>query len=280
MRAVIVFFNRLAPIKLLLLPLFLLICVCTTSAQDFSPVKKDSVRFMLNNKAVDVIKTTYSPNGIKFLVLHDDENTGVDAAHQFMALNGGILTELKYGNVRNIKFELDSFTNCEFDPNSMFTNTGAYRSLDKHASVNQVAIDMVKNLGDSVFNIYAGEKPKYIITLHNNSDSNYSIKSYLKENYLGTTAEDVYINPDLDPDDLVFVTDRFFFDYLKERKVNVALQSRFAPNDGSLSIFAAMAYIPYINVEVQDGHVDENRRLIGIVNAMMIVFNETKIEKD
>ncbi len=245
-------------------------------AQDYAPLRQDSVRFMLRNKAVDVIKTTYSENGIKFLVVHDDENTGVEAAHQFMALNGGIITELKYGNVRNIKFDLDSFTNCEFDPNSMFTNTGAYKSLDKHASVSQEAIDLVKNLGDSVFQIYAGEKPAYIITLHNNTDSNYSIKSYLKENYLGTTAEDVFINPESDPDDLVFVTDRFFFDYLKERNVNTALQSRFAPNDGSLSVYAAMAYIPYINVEVQDGHVDENRRLIGIVNAMMIVFNEKK----
>src|SRR3546814_3307049 len=79
---------------------------------------------------------------------HDDENTGAEAAMEFIRENGGSLVELQYGNERNIKFNLkSSLDKCIFDPNGMFTDTGAYRTLDKHASVTSEAVQAIRSLG-------------------------------------------------------------------------------------------------------------------------------------
>ncbi|WP_316824391.1 hypothetical protein [Pedobacter miscanthi] len=56
---------------------------------------------------------------------------------------------------------------------------------------------------------------------------------------------------------------------MKKAKVNVILQSKFASNDGSLSVYAMQNNIPYINVEVQHGHQDENLRLIELAVAAL-----------
>src|SRR3546814_2746703 len=81
---------------------------------------------------------------------------------------------------------------------------------------------------------------------------------------MDNAAAKVHINPRLDIDDFVFVTDPWIVDYLKGKNINVVLQSPDAPNDGSLSVYAAMLGIPYVNIEVQDGHLRQHRELIDI----------------
>ena len=81
----------------------------------------------------------------------------------------------------------------------------------------------------------------------------------------------------MDQDDLIFTTELAIFNKLKLANVNVALQSKSAPDDGSLSIYAMHKKIPYINVEVQHGHVEENLRLIEIaVKALHEVYPHLK----
>lgn len=245
-------------------------------------IRTDTVTYQIGiNKQVNIVNYTYGEPHIRFLAIHDNEDTGVKAAFRFIQINGGSITELQYGGtVRNISFtdSLDNF--YEIDPNSMFTDTGARGNLDKYGDglVTPEAVTWIRKLGDTVLQIYNADSLGYIITLHNNTDNAFSIRSYLEGDYLENTASDVFINDEMDTDDLVFVTEAWFFDFLKERNINVVYQSIDAPNDGSLSVFAQKTKIPYVNIEVQHGHVDEHYRLIVVVNEMIKEFiNQKKV---
>src|SRR3546814_175083 len=136
-------------------------------ATDSLLVKRDSIDFRLNDSTITIIKHVYGQDSIRFLSIHDDENTGAEAAMDFIRENGGSLVELQYGNERNIKFNLkSSLDKCIFDPNGMFTDTGAYRTLDKHARVTSEAVQAIRSLGEKVLETYNYDSLGYIITLH------------------------------------------------------------------------------------------------------------------
>ncbi|HYH55515.1 MAG TPA: hypothetical protein VD772_02825, partial [Anseongella sp.] len=125
---------------------------------------------------------------------------------------------------------------------------------------------------EKVLEMYNYDSLGYVITLHNNTEGLYSIRYYLPGKMMDSAASKVHINPKLDTDDFVFVTEPYFYDYLEKRDVNVVLQDPHAPNDGSLSVYAAMQGIPYVNIEVQDGHFREHRELIDTVAGMVMEF--------
>ena len=232
--------------------------------------RSDTTTFMLNEKAVQIISYQYGDPHIGFVALHDTEKTGLKAAFRFMRIYGGYAVELQYGGLRNINFS-DSLQKFSFDPNSMFTDEGAYMGLVL-SSVPQVPYELigkVRNLGTEVLKLCNADSAGFLIALHNNYDGGFSTYSYTDGNYLETSAEDVYINPNMDPDNFVFVTDRRFFEYLKRRETSVVLQSTEVPDDGSLSVYAMQNKIPYANIEVQHGQLDENYRIILIVNDMV-----------
>lgn len=253
----------------LVLPLIL--NLISVSAQTLpSSSRADTSVFMLNDKAVQIIRYQYGDPHIRFLSLHDTEKTGLKAAFKFMGIHGGCVIELQYGKVRNIDFS-DSLQQFSFDPNNMFTYEGAYIGLARNSlpRIHDGLPEKVQSLGNKVLDFGSLDSLGVIVTLHNNYNGGFSIFSYTQGNYLEKSADDVYINSAMDPDDLIFVTDRRFFDYLKKKEVNVVLQSMQVPDDGSLSVFAMQNNIPYANIEVQHGHLDENYRLILIVNDML-----------
>lgn len=239
----------------------------------------DTLSYPLFNQSINIVTHHYHPSSLNFLIVHDNENTGTQAALEFMQLNGGRLVELQYGDQRNINFQPDSTTKVEFDPNRMFTFRGLYVSLLSEGGItNQAVMDSITLFADSLLTILHQNKPlNLIIAIHNNTDENYSINSYKESAELKESAAEVFINPDMDADDFILVTDKRFFDYLKTREINVLLQSDDAPDDGSLSIYAVQKKIPYINIEAQHEHLDEQRRLIGIINAMVEHFKLKEI---
>ncbi len=252
--------------------IFAFICLCpgiVQAQQDTVPEVLESISFVFPNKTVDILKSTYKKANLNFLVLHDDENTGVRAAHAFCKSNGGSLTELQYGNKRNITFGSRPSL-LSFDPNQIFNDVGAYLSLRRYSAGREdsLAVQKARDLARLALKVYNPDTAGYIITLHNNSDGKFSIESYLEGNYLYRTADSVYINPAMDPDDLILVTDPAFFNFLKQQNINVVLQSPSGPADGSLSVYAQVNKIPYFNIEVQHGHLEENIRLIYVVESM------------
>ena len=189
---------------------------------------------------------------LTFVNLHDDENTSIEAAVEVIDSLGGGLIQLRHTGDRNVEFRLDGRA-YEFDPNRMFTDLGAKASLERFGNFSPKAHEVIRNFADRVV---AGINSDVIFTLHNNSEDNYSAESYLVEYKMDAAA--VYLNPDQDPDDFYFVTERLFFDALKSRGYNVVLQNNETiTDDGSLSVLAGRRKIPYINIEAQHGHLDE-----------------------
>lgn len=231
---------------------------------------RDSSIYMLNDKPVQLIRHRYGEPHIQFLSLHDSEKTGLRAAFKFMGIYGGTVVELQYGLVRNIDF-LDSLREFSFDPNRIFTDEGAYLGLARYSEpqIHDGLTEKVRKLGDEVLKFINVDSLSVIIALHNNYDGGFNIHSYKPGSELEAIAEEIFINPEMDSDNFIYVTNRRFFDYLKQRKVNVILQSKDAPDDGSLSVFAMQRQIPYANIEVQHGNLTENYRLILLVNEMI-----------
>ena len=229
----------------------------------FDGIKTDTSYILINNFNVNLVKYSYREPNINFLVIHDNEDTGVKAAFEYIHFSGGSIIDPQYGGVRNYAFQYNSAAH-QIDPNSIYTDTGIRKGLAKYGAVTEDVVQELFKASKVILNHYAVGKPEYIFTLHNNTDGNYGITSYLQGYELESTADSLYINFQMDPDDLILVTDPDLFTRLKKENVNVILQSKNAPDDGSLSIYAMQNGIPYINVEVQHGHTHEHLRLIEI----------------
>jgi len=264
----------------LLLPIVLIVLSFAAKAQHppvFSAMTTDSSFIHISDLDVNLVKYTYKPNGVRFLVIHDNEDTGVKAGFDYIRWSGGELIDSQYGSVRDYEFTYmdDQY---RIDPNAIYTEFGVKSKLKKDQfSSNEIEQEILK-AGKQILNFYNPDSLGYILTLHNNADGGFGISSYLPGYELSSVADSVHINFEMDGDDLIYVTEPRLFSSLKKENVNVILQSKFASNDGSLSIYAMQKSIPYINVEVQHGHQDENLRLIELAIKTLNEFGLVKKE--
>ncbi|MEM6326464.1 MAG: hypothetical protein AAF791_05040 [Bacteroidota bacterium] len=196
------------------------------------------------------------------LNVHDNERTSVDAALDVVRETGGLVMHLTHTGDRNLTFEVDgrSYT---ADPNRMFTAIGRERTLSQHSTASPAALDALAAFADEVLAAYTALDPAVVVALHNNTDERYSVASYLPGADYASDAADVTLHEGTDPDDFFFVTDRALFDALTARGFNAVLQDNdAATDDGSLSVWAAQNNRPYVNVEAQHGHREEQARMI------------------
>lgn len=252
--------------------LFILLCLCIGAAAQHPPVFEgmdtDTSYIALGDLEVNLVKYSYNGPNVSFLAIHDNEDTGVKAAFQFIELNGGSIVDCQYAGARNFKFVNEEET-FETDPNSIYTKIGAKAGLQKYGIWDDEVVNMLEKSGKSILKVYNPAKTGYIFTLHNNGDGGFGISSYLPGYELEDVADSVNINFQMDPDDMVLVTEIPVYNLLKKANVNVVLQSHDAADDGSLSIYAMQQKIPYINVEVQHGHIEENLRLIELCTTAL-----------
>lgn len=252
--------------------ILILLCASTPSFAQHPPVFEgmttDTIFMVLGDLELSLVKYSYNSPGISFLSIHDDEDTGVKAAFQYLQANGGSIVDCQYGGVRNFKF-VNAEETFQTDPNSIYTAAGIKAGLQKYGIWDDNVIELLGQTGQKILKAYSAAKASYIFTLHNNGDGGFGVSSYLKGYDLGSTADSVHINFQMDYDDMVLVTELPLFNFLKKANVNVVLQSKNAVDDGSLSIYAMQQKIPYINVEVQHGHIDEHLRLIEICAAAL-----------
>ncbi|WP_354356005.1 hypothetical protein [Pedobacter sp. UYP30] len=222
----------------------------------------------IGNLNINLVKYSFKPNGVRFLVVHDNEDTGVKAAFEYIRWSGGELIDSQYGSIRNYNFMYmdDAY---HIDPNAIYTDIGVKTRLKMDPNSSVEVADKIIAAGKQILSFYDAARTGYILTLHNNSDGAFGIKSYATEGELASTTDSLYISPHWDPDDMLLVTKVALFNYLKKADVNVVLQSKFAENDGSLSIYGTLNNIPYINVEVQHGHQYEHLQLIEYALAAL-----------
>lgn len=230
----------------------------------FEGMLTDTAFVTLSDLDINLVKYSYGKPKINFLAIHDDEDTGIKAAFEYIRFSGGSIIDCQYGGTRNYKFSYKG-TNFQTDPNSIYSYGGVVMGLEKYSNID--SDDVIKQLQETskmILNYYNAKKHGYIFTLHNNADGGFGILSYTEGSALEETADSVYVNPEMDPDDLILVTELALFNNFKKQNVNVILQSDAGPEDGSLSVYAMNNKIPYINVEVQHGHQYEHLRLIEI----------------
>jgi hypothetical protein len=248
--------------------LFLVVYVQAQHPPVFTAMKTDTNTINIYNFKINLIKYSFNPNGIKFLVVHDNEDTGVKAGFEFIRWNGGEIIDSQYGDRRDYHFNYmdDPYT---IDPNAIYTEQGIKNRLRKNEYSSNEVEKTIINVGKQILNYYDPNSTAYILTLHNNANGGFGIHSYLPGYDLSSTADSVFINHQMDPDDFIYVTEAKLFNSFKKANVSVILQSKFISDDGSLSVYAMQTKIPYINVEVQHGHIEENLRLIEIAVAVL-----------
>jgi hypothetical protein len=210
-----------------------------------------------------------------FLVLHDDENTAVDAGLETIRARGGRLVEVQAQGDRLVDFELDG-ARWRFDPNRIFTEAGAAATLREHngaATANVLA--EVRRFADAVLAAYDVASPRPLITLHNNTEGEYSALSYLPGGGHARDAAAVHLPPEVSPDDFFFVTDRRLFDGLAREGFPVVLQDNTRmTDDGSLSVWAGHRGVPYVNVETKHGHRERQIEMLEALARVLAGLHE------
>ncbi len=219
---------------------------------------------------VQLVVTEGGP-GFTFLVLHDDENTAVEAGAEFVRRHGGRLVELRAAGERNVRFELGGRTYA-FDPNRVFTVAGARATLRalSPSGFSPTAQDAVRRFAREVLAVGFDSAAPAVIALHNNTDGAYSANSYSLTGDLAADSRAMHVPLDTDPDDFYFVTDRRVYSALHDLGFSIVLQNNeVVTDDGSLSVWAGRRGLPYVNVEAQHGHRDEQLAMIeALVDAL------------
>jgi hypothetical protein len=186
--------------------------------------------------------------GPVFVALHENESTAVTAAKKVVPVVGGTLIILRHGGNRNVTFTLSGVT-YQFDPNRIFTKEGIRQTL-KGGSAKK-ATEAVQNLAKVIL-AEIGTRP--IVALHNNTNSAYSIVSYLPRGQYSRDAKEVHRVLSQDADDFFFTTSKSLFTLAKQNGFNVALQADAPNDDGSLSVYSGKRGLLYVNVEAEQGN--------------------------
>ncbi len=213
---------------------------------------------------------------VVMLNVHDDESTSVEAALDLLASGGapGVrLYEIRHSGARLLTVRDAAGDSSIIDPNRMFTDTGARASMERFGGMRPAALSAFRAFADTLLARTGLDTARVVVTLHNNTEANYSARSYLPGAEYATDAARVHIAPGSDADDFFFVTDVALFDALAARGFNAVLQDNArVTDDGSLSVLAARRGQLYVNVEAQHGHRTEQtamlRALLDVLAAM------------
>jgi hypothetical protein len=205
--------------------------------------------------------------------LHDNENTSVEAARSILELKGGTLIKIENNKEHFILFKLRGI-NYGFDPNGIFSREGIEKTLKENSRTSKAEIDEIEKFAQRILELIGG-KTSCIIALHNNTDDDYSVTTYLKGNERQNDAKEVYKAPKQDVDDIVFTTDSLLYKKMADQGYNSIWQdNQNARKDGSLSVYCGDKGKRYINIETEHGKFDQYAEMLG--KLLMILAEEIK----
>jgi len=238
--------------------------------------------YVLGETKVGFALQCFSPCNSKvlFVNLHENEKTSIQAAELYLLQNGGKLLKLVNKGQRFITFNQKKKTYW-FDPNRIFSPAGIDSTL-KLLSYRPAATgaEEVRYFSDQLLITFI-DSSSLIIALHNNMDSLLSVNSYLEDQNLQKHFGAVHINPDLDPDDFILTTDSTLFNRIREKNLNVVYENGASvSDDGSLSVYAALHKIPYINVEAQHDHCDEQLAMLQALDEIIKEYDKEKTAEE
>lgn len=236
-------------------------------------LKQEVFPYRLGDTTVKIVVNKTSPAVSKFVYfnLHDNENTAVEATREIIGKFGGTLIELQIDGKRLINFSLKN-NRFTFDPNRIFTKKGIKATLKNNGEYSIEAEKETSKFAEKLKSYL--KNTKLIIAVHNNTDENYSVESYEKGGEFETDAKLVNINSKTDVDDFFYVTENSFFKKLKGKNQNVALQDNVnVTDDGSLSVYCGNNKISYINVESEHGHLQEQTKMLELLQNLLKKFS-------
>jgi len=208
--------------------------------------------------------------GPSFLVLHDSEDTAAEVGLEAVRARGGRLIEVQSEGRRRVHFEHRGRT-WSFDPNRIFTDGGAPWTLREHGGEPPPeVVAEVRRFAEALVGVHGPGSYPVLITLHNNTEGDYSAASYLPGGSRDGHAAALHLPDGADPDDFFFVTDRAIYDALVQEGFPVVLQDpERVEDDGSLSVWAARRGIPYVNVEAQHWHYGQQKRMLEALSRVL-----------
>ncbi len=211
----------------------------------------------------------YGNTSITAINLHGNESTSIEAAEEVFASTGGVLIKIVNPGKRNVGF-LFKGDSIFVDPNRIYTNRGIRSTLrNLNTRYKSGTVGEVRDLAKFILRTLPRNKQP-IIALHNNTDGNLSIYTYMPGSMDARDAAETFQGIQHDPDDFFLTTSRRIFEELKARGYNVTLQhNRKVNNDGSMSVYYGKKGIEYTNIEAEHGHHTEQ---VGMLQALLQIY--------
>jgi hypothetical protein len=201
-----------------------------------------------------------------FVSLHNDESVVADAARKVIFNQGGSLLEVLNEKQRNIDFTLFE-RELSVDPNNIFTPKGRNQDLSSNKKTDVVISHQLNGLAQFILDELPYEK--VIVSLHSNEVGDYTINDYGKDGEHERDAWMMHRNPAFDENDFFVTTNKDLYQLLKEKNVNVVLQSIRCKDDGSLSVYCGRTRRGYIGIETRKGHSEEQERMVQIIHEIL-----------
>jgi len=222
----------------------------------------------LGEKSILISKYTYEPVSDFFIIkLHDNEQTGEEAAKIFLQEHGGVLLKIENNTERFIEFRKHNRL-YKFDPNRIFTKEGIVATLKIFNSYSPSVANEVGGFAKYLLQLISDTS--VLIAVHNNTDKNYSIDDYLPGGELKVDAKAAFKSNYQDVDDFIFTTDGLWYQHFIAEEINAVLQHNLlSRNDGSLSVYYGRRSRSYINIEAEYGHVEEQ---VNMLKTLLKVF--------
>jgi len=204
--------------------------------------------------------------------LHDDEVTAVKAARAVLEQKGGLLIKIENNAQRMISFSFKG-TLYSFDPNRIFSATGIKSTLRANKKINPLAIIEVEKFATTLLQLIPDSIP-CLIALHNNSNGDFSVKTYQRGGSRQNDASQVYADNWQDIDDIVLTTDEGLFNKMSANGYNSILQDNINVNkDGSLSVYYGELNRRYVNIETQHGKTVQYKEML---DKLLNILDEEK----
>lgn len=270
-----------------------LICFLLISFEGFAQQQTSyqRKRISLGNDTVyiDIFQKTGAET--HYVHVHENEQTALEAGLAVLQEYGGKLITLQHSKDtlknRFITFSIgnDSY---RFDPNRIYSRDTAVLiktlvSNRRDKQVSRQAVSEVMKLADTICSEI--RHARLILAIHNNKnepaklarrswfqdtilDESFSILSYARkfefQSSSNKSCAEIYINPEINNSEFFIVTERHDFDNLLRKRYSVVLQNENPVDDGSMSVFAKLNAIRYVNAEAKMGKLEEQLHMLHV----------------
>lgn len=204
--------------------------------------------------------------------LHDDEITAVKAAHTVLSERGGVLIKIENNSKRNISFPFKGVL-YTFDPNRIFSRAGILLTLRAKGKINPLAVVEVEKFAALLLQLIP-DSIGCLVALHNNTDGDFSVRTYLPGGARHNDASHVYADEWQDIDDIALTTDQAIYSRMSAQGYNSILQDNINVfKDGSLSVYYGERNKRYINIETQHGKTNQYTEML---KKLFFILDEEK----